>query len=242
MASRPRKKAQEGTNYQAALDYAWELFKKTDLRLQVERCGGRPVYGEWKGEREETEEEQKGIGDSFCGKPSGIEIRFMDLRYLISVDETDVFSADGKEVPIHYKILILHLFLYHNGGEPTGRWISFLDIKDGLLYANIYRARTSLPLGFALKKDPGLLTEAAKHLGGKGADISDIGGDVSALFEPFHKIPIAVVYWRGDDEFPPEVSFLFDGGIRNILPAEDVVVLAESLGREIRRYIREKGG
>lgn len=242
MVPKPKKRAQEGTNYQAALDYAWEIFQKTDLKLQTERCGARPVYGEWKGGRGETEEDQgKGVergGDRIQSEPSGIEVEFMGGRYLLSRGRSDVLSEGGEEVPIHYKILILHFFLYHNGEKPTGEWISFLDIKDGLLYSNIYKARTSLPLKFALKENPGILIEAAKNLGGRE---SKVGGDLSAVFEPFHNVPVAVVFWRGDEEFPPEVNFLFDRGIRDILPAEDVVVLAESLGREIRRYIRQRG-
>lgn len=226
-----KEKAQKSKNYEAALDYAWELFNGTDLRLQAERCRARPVGSAWDGGVE-------GSVDDLWGEHSGIEVRFMNRRYLLSPDMEDLFAENGEEVPIHYKILILHCFLYHNGREPTGKWISFLDIKDGLLYANIYKARTSLPLKFALKGNPGLLIDAAGELGGQR---SELGGDVSALFEPFHDIPIAVVFWRGDDEFSPEVNFLFDEGVRDILPAEDVVVLAECLGREIREYIRERG-
>lgn len=243
MAPKLKKKAQKGTNYQAALDYAWELFHKADLDLQIKRSRALPVYGEWGGRMGKNPVAKSGgdekCGDDFSGEFSGIEVEFIGRRYLLSKEESDLFSADGKEIPIHYKILILHFFLYHNGKEPTGKWISFLDIKDGLLYANIYKARTSLPLKFALKDNPGFLINAAEHLGGMK---SDIGGDVSAIFEPFHNIPIAVVFWRGDDEFSPEANFLFDKGIRDMLPAEDVVVLAECLGREIRKYIREWGG
>jgi len=162
----------------------------------------------------------------------------MNRRYLLSIDNSDIFTVGGAEVPIHYKILILHCFLYHNGKKPTGEWISFLDIKDGLLYSNIYKSRTSLPLKYALKDNPGLLIDAAEHLGGNK---SDSGGDVSAIIETFHNMPITVIFHQGDEDFQPETTFLFDKGIRDILPAEDVVVLAESLGREIRKYIREKG-
>jgi hypothetical protein len=217
-------KAEKSRNYEAALDYAWELFRKTDLQLQAERCRARPVGAVW-------EDGAEGSVDDLWGEHYGIEVRFMNRRYLLSPDKADLIAENGREVPVHYQILILHCFLYHNGKEPTGKLISFLDIKDGLLYANIYKARTSLPLKFALKGNPGLLIDAAQELGGRR---SELGGDVSAIFEPFHNIPISVIFWRGDEEFSPEVNFLFDEGIREMLPAEDVVVLAECLGREIR--------
>ncbi len=231
-----KEKTEKSRNYEDALNVAWELFHKTDLKLQAERCGAVAVCGDW----DETvgSGESGDIKDDFKGEVSGIEVKFMNRRYLLSIDKSDIFTVGGAEVPIHYKILILHCFLYHNGKKPTGEWISFLDIKDGLLYSNIYKSRTSLPLKFALKDNPELLIEAAEDLGGSK---SDTGGDVSAIIKPFYNIPIAVIFYQGDEDFSPESTFLFDKGIRDILPAEDVVVLAECLGREIRKYIKEKG-
>jgi Domain of unknown function (DUF3786) len=234
-----KEKSNKSTNYEDALNVAWELFHKTDLKLQAERCGGVAVCGDWDETVATIDIGESGDRrDDFKGEVSGIEVKFMNRRYLLSIDNSDVVTVGGAEVPIHYKILILHCFLYHNGKKPDGEWISFLDIKDGLLYSNIYKSRTSLPLKYALKDNPRLLIDAAERLGGGK---SDTGGDVSATIEPFHNMPIAVIFYEGDEDFPPESTFLFDKGIRDILPAEDVVVLAECLGREIRKYIKEKG-
>lgn len=214
------------SNYQDALELALSILKDTPiaaLNVQVERCRGRAIINEGGNE----------------GEISVVEVRFMGRDYTISVADMDVCSKDDTEVPIFYKILILHCLLYHNGKEPKMEWISFTDIKDGLLYSGIYRARTALPLSFALKKEPSLLIDAAESLGGQRADL---GGDVSVLIEPFHNIPVGVVFWGGDEDFPPEVNFLYDKGIRDILPAEDVVVLTEGLSRELRQYIKGRRG
>ena len=51
-------------------------------------------------------------------------------------------------------------------------------------------------------------------------------GDVGFLFRPFPKIPIRMILWQGDDEFPPEANILFDAGVAKILSAEDIAWLA----------------
>jgi hypothetical protein len=35
--------------------------------------------------------------------------------------------------------------------------------------------------------------------------------------------------WKGDTEFPPDGNVLFDSSITGYLPAEDIVILAETV-------------
>jgi hypothetical protein len=39
-------------------------------------------------------------------------------------------------------------------------------------------------------------------------------------------IPVVLVLWQGDEEFPPDGNILFDRSISKILPAEDIAWLA----------------
>jgi hypothetical protein len=208
---------QKSTNYEEALGVALETLAGVDISKRSRHCRGTLIR-----------EGEDVVGASF---------RFMGRSYIISQKEGDVTAADGSGVPIHYKILLLHCFLYHTGEEPTGEWISFVDIPDGLLYGDIYKARTAVPLSFSIAGEPTLLVEAVESMGGRGADL---GGDVSAFIEPFFGIPVGIVFWRGEDEFPPSVNFLYDRTIIKIIPAEDVVVLTQALVGELRRYIKEK--
>jgi hypothetical protein len=40
------------------------------------------------------------------------------------------------------------------------------------------------------------------------------------------KIPVCLILWAGDDEFPPAGNVLFDASISRYLIAEDVAVLS----------------
>ena len=45
----------------------------------------------------------------------------------------------------------------------------------------------------------------------------------------FPRVPITLVLWRGDDEFPPDGNILFDRSISDYLTTEDVNVLCETI-------------
>ena len=51
-------------------------------------------------------------------------------------------------------------------------------------------------------------------------------GDVSVLISPLPLVRLALIIWRGDDEFPPDGNILFDRNILKLLSAEDMAWLS----------------
>ncbi len=80
------------------------------------------------------------------------------------------------------------------------------------------------------------LKAAAERLGGRTAAL---GGDASAVLEPFSGVPVGIVFWEPDDRFTPAVTFLYDRTITEIFPAEDIVVLTQWVTEEMIRIIKE---
>jgi len=55
-------------------------------------------------------------------------------------------------------------------------------------------------------------------------------GDVSVTIQAFPKTPITFVIWRGDEEFPPNGTILFDSSIKNnLLSPEDIAELVSMI-------------
>jgi len=54
-------------------------------------------------------------------------------------------------------------------------------------------------------------------------------GDEGYLFHFFPRVPIALMLWRGDDEFPPYSKILFDVSASNYMPTHGLAALAEFL-------------
>ena len=69
---------------------------------------------------------------------------------------------------------------------------------------------------------------------GPRGELADLG-DASITLRPLPRLPLTVVLWKGDDEFTPEGSILFDGSVGSYLPTEDIAMLS---GMVVYRLIR----
>ena len=132
-------------------------------------------------------------------------------------------TTDKKEIPIEQQVLILHYLQGSQGSKVEGQWMAYQEIPDGRFYLSAFAKRAKQPLLKAFGDRPELMRDLAEQL--YDAQPFD-HGDVSVVVRALPKIPVALIIWRGDDEFPPEASILFDRSIQEILSAEDIAWLA----------------
>ena len=62
-------------------------------------------------------------------------------------------------------------------------------------------------------------------------------GDVAVTVDAFCYVPLTFVLWRGDAEFTPSASIMFDATITDYLAAEDIVVVCETIAWTIVRSL-----
>jgi hypothetical protein len=51
------------------------------------------------------------------------------------------------------------------------------------------------------------------------------GGDVAVDVATFPEVFVRIIFWKGDDDLPPEATMLFDRGLMDVYSMEDVAVL-----------------
>jgi len=171
---------------------------------------------------------------SFCSDadyereaPRGIlRLRFWDKRYEVNIPESIVREeVTGEEPDIVTQLLILHYLIKADGTPMADQWITFRELPGGLAYNTAFLARTSVRLVRTYGYDlPGFI-RAAESLGGERL----VFGDASFMFRLFPRLRMAVILHRGDEEFPPEATVLFDGSAHCYLPLEDLAVLGGML-------------
>jgi hypothetical protein len=66
-------------------------------------------------------------------------------------------------------------------------------------------------------------------------------GDIAVTIRAFPDVPLTIVLWRGDSEFPPEGNILFDSTIGDYLPTEDVTILCEVIAWKLVRILKTGG-
>ena len=116
----------------------------------------------------------------------------------------------------------------------ANKMITFKELPEGINYFPSFSKRTIKPLVDHFGKEPHLLIDAAAILGGHRVDY----GDVAATINAFPCVPITVVLWRGDEEFAPSGSIMFDATISDYLSAEDITVLCQTIAWKLVKSLK----
>ena len=119
-------------------------------------------------------------------------------------------------------LFILYFLMRSKPLSPEGKWVSEKDIKGG---ATFFRGPHTLPtdwISSRFENDIKAFGQACEKLGGTPLAF----GDAAFVFEITPAVPVAVVYWQGDEEFPPETKLLFDRTIDRHLPLDIIFALA----------------
>ena len=169
------------------------------------------------------------------GPERAIIINYLNRPYKISLPDVEITLVDGDDdIPIRDKLLILHYFVTAKGTPPENRPITFQEIPEGTIYSPTFAQRTINPLTRYFGEDPDKLLEVSRELGGEKTDF----GDVAVKIPAFTSVPVTILFWKGDEELPPQGNILFDASITDYLPTEDITVLCEVI---TWRLIRQLG-
>jgi hypothetical protein len=168
-----------------------------------------------------------GLSDINTDEVKAISLNFLNRNLTITWPDLEFSYVDSdEEVSIQQQVLILHYLngaFLSNGVPATGEWVSFQDVPDGRFYIGAFIKRAKDPMLRTFGINAKLMIESASRL--YGATRLD-HGDYSVMVKALPLVPVALVIWEGDDEFPPDGNILFDKNISMILSAEDIAWLA----------------
>ena len=211
----------DNKNYEYALEQAYMLVREKLLNIEnlEQHCNNSDSrYGERDGKK-------------------NIKVNYLGEEYTVVLPEIVVFKEEAKnEIPFREKILILHYLVQAKGTPPSGKYITFRELPEGPVYFRTFSKRTIQPLIDNFGKVTGGLLDAGKDFGGVPADL----GDTSIIVPAFNRVPVTIVLWKGDEEFPPEGSVLFDANVLDYLTTEDVTVVSEVITWKLVRKLYQK--
>ncbi len=131
-------------------------------------------------------------------------------------------SALQPGVNILLGLFIIYYLLHIKETEVSGEWISEKEVPGG---AAFFRGPHTIP-GYLIAERYG------DHLGEFKKKCLELGGsplemaDAAFAFSITPRIPVAVLLWEGDTEFPAEAKLLFDRTIAEQLPPDVIFSLA----------------
>ena len=155
------------------------------------------------------------------------QLRFFWEDYVISSDDFTVRRAqDGEEPSSFVQSLILSYLVTADGTTPSRRWIGFRELPEGMFYVQAFRGYTGIRLVRQMDGGIEAFRRAAEKLDSK--PLEEIG-DAGYVFTLLPRIHVAVVYWRGDEEFPSQARVLFEDTAAHYMSTDGLAILGSHL-------------
>ena len=187
---------------------------------------------------EDIRDQCRKSGTRYVESEKAILIEYLNQPYKISYPDGEVtYVGKADEVPIKDKILILDYFTRASGNPLTGKLITYKELHDGINYFSVFHKRAIQPFVTFFGAKPEELVTTAEIFGGEPSDYGDVAVKISA----FARVPLTIALWRGDEEFGPEGSILFDSTVSEYLSNDDIHALCEGMAWKMVRALKERG-
>jgi hypothetical protein len=165
-----------------------------------------------------------------CQDSDKILLEHLNQLYLVVLTDCKISPLGREEeIPLWDKVLMLHYLTSAKGSIATNKLITFQQLPGCASYYTVFYQRAIKPLLDRFGKEPELLIDAGAKLGARKGGC----GDVSITVRAFPRVPVTVTLWRGDQEFTPRGSIMFDSTISDYLPTEDIRDLCAGITRRL---------
>jgi len=170
----------------------------------------------------------------------GFVLPVYNLRYLVLPKKKKILRMEWNDQPVEeelppfFHLMVLVYLLEAKDLKPSHRWVSEKDLKGGSTFFRGLHSLRSGDLEELCGKNPDAFLQVGRKLGGNEI----LYGDRGFALEVFPKIPLAYVLWKGDDEFPPKISILFDPTVQSHLPLDVIWCMVAETNRRLVEYFR----
>jgi hypothetical protein len=164
----------------------------------------------------------------------GYILPVFDQRYLVSPEEKKILCFRGdvcekENLRNNFYLMALLYLLNAKEGGISRNWISEKELKGGTTFFRGPHALQTEEVRQVFGKDPDGFARAGRNLGG----VELLFGDKAFTVTPLPKIPLAYVLWKEDQEFPSQVTVMFDSTIQNHFSLDGVWCLVAEASQRI---------
>lgn len=206
------------------------MLERRDYPSQIQRRDDRlaPVVGRARDALRDVDPATLALRAGCLHKADGaLHLALFWEDYTIQPASWAICRDDTGDEPTEFtQALILSYLVTADGTPPSGRWIGYRDLPDGMFYAQAFRGYAELRLARELGSDGlSLFRAAAAALHGTPIEIGDAGYAFSVL----PRVHLCAVYWLGDEDFPSRTSILFEDTAPHYMSTDGLAVLGSHL-------------
>jgi hypothetical protein len=164
---------------------------------------------------------------SYLASAGYYEVGFLGSMIRVDPQQERFLSPVGEEIALRMEgALAILVYLVEAQNVPlSGRWVSAKDLKGGEMF---FRGPHSFPIAL-LQQAFGNDRERFLIAGGKYGGVPGTLGDASFQVMAFPRVPVQVLLWLTDEDFPAQINFLFDATIERHLPLDVIFGLVSEL-------------
>ena len=159
-----------------------------------------------------------------------VAIKVLDRTCLVG--PSGVEAADSGPLDYTVRIVLAWYVLHGGSGDMSGHWVAYRDFKDGAFFHGAFSriVESKIALDFAGRLAE--LKQAGTSLGGE--PLADgLGGDLCLRFPVLPKVPLALVFYDADEDFPSSARVLYDRSAPLFLDMECLAVLGLILADQL---------
>jgi hypothetical protein len=206
-------------------------YSKKYLNMQERRRNQEPLYQTPSGNTvtvpvQYWEELNKRAPEEICMNslaknhpPAGILLPFLKEYLLVDIENRCLYlQSSGQWARLEKPLLELVClsYLLHSGPQPLSQqMVSAKELKTGHFFKGPHELKIQ-PLLDLYRNDLEGFQKAAERAGGEKLGLAD----AAYRFVALPKIPLHYLFWKGDEEFDPRLSILFDRSIEFHLAAD----------------------
>ena len=155
------------------------------------------------------------------------------VEYLIDLTDSKVKRMVTNGPPPHdyFDLFVMYYLLRANDISLKGQWVSEKDLPGG---STFFRGPHLIPTALISNRFDNNLQKfetCCENMGGTPIDLADAAFSFSITPD----IPVAVLYWIGDEDFPAESKILYDQSITELLSLDILFALAVTVCDRIGR-------
>jgi hypothetical protein len=201
-------------SYDIALEKALEEMKEANPRVIASKSGAQYREGR-------------------------LELPFFNRIFLIHYPEVRMEELGVESPPEQWlQVLLFHYLLQAKGIPVADDWIAYRDLPGASFFEHRFINMAINPLRRAFGNDIESFKKAGLALGGTPMTRA---GDAAFRFLALPKIPVACIFYLGEEEIPSSVNILFDAAAYTYLPTEDLSLVGVYLSYAMQGY-KEGGG
>jgi len=178
-------------------------------------------------------EAAEAVGAEWDG--SAFHIPLIGIGYRIDLSARRITKVIADDRPASYQagVVLLSALANSKGVPPSGRMVVPQDLPGGRMFFTGAHALAIGPLADAFERDPEAFVNRALGLGGERIDGADVAFRIPGL--PY--VPLYVLLWRGDPDFPGRAVIGIDDRAHFHLDLASVFAVTNLLVGRLRKQL-----